>query len=127
MLGTSALDMSAETRMLLRDATSLAIIAAVAFLLLQTVDAIQEFLLCQYRVDVENNHRARAVHTQVLLLRRLAVAVIGILAFASMLMVFESVRRFGTTILASAGVAGVVVGFAAQRSIATLLAGFQIA
>ena len=44
-----------------------------------------------------------------------------------MLMVFESVRRFGTTILASAGVAGVVIGFAAQRSIATLLAGFQIA
>ena len=44
-----------------------------------------------------------------------------------MLMVFDSVRQVGTTILASAGVAGIVVGFAAQRSIATLLAGFQIA
>lgn len=61
------------------------------------------------------------------MLRRLAVAVICIVTLASMLMVFESVRRFGTTILASAGVAGVVIGFAAQRSIATLLAGFQIA
>jgi small-conductance mechanosensitive channel len=37
------------------------------------------------------------------------------------------VRQFGTSILASAGIAGIIVGFAAQRSIATLLAGFQIA
>jgi small-conductance mechanosensitive channel len=44
-----------------------------------------------------------------------------------MLMVFESVRQFGASILASAGIAGIVVGLAAQRSIATLLAGFQIA
>ena len=44
-----------------------------------------------------------------------------------MLMTFESVRQLGTSILASAGIAGIVVGFAAQRSIATLLAGFQIA
>jgi small-conductance mechanosensitive channel len=44
-----------------------------------------------------------------------------------MLMVFESVRQFGTSILASAGIAGIIIGFAAQRSISTLLAGFQIA
>ena len=45
----------------------------------------------------------------------------------SMLMVFESGRHFGTAIIASAGVAGIIIGFAAQKSIATLLAGFQIA
>jgi hypothetical protein len=39
----------------------------------------------------------------------------------------ESVRQFGTSILASAGIAGIIIGFAAQRSIATLLAGLQIA
>jgi small-conductance mechanosensitive channel len=44
-----------------------------------------------------------------------------------MLMVFESARRFGASILASAGIAGVILGFAAQRSLASLLAGFQIA
>jgi small-conductance mechanosensitive channel len=56
-----------------------------------------------------------------------ALTVIGIFTLASMLMVFDSVRQFGASILASAGIAGIVVGFAAQRSIATLLAGFQIA
>jgi small-conductance mechanosensitive channel len=44
-----------------------------------------------------------------------------------MLMVFDSVRHFGTALIASAGLAGIIVGFAAQKSIATLLAGFQIA
>jgi small-conductance mechanosensitive channel len=44
-----------------------------------------------------------------------------------MLMVFDSARQFGASILASAGIAGIIVGFAAQRSIATLLAGSQIA
>jgi small-conductance mechanosensitive channel len=63
----------------------------------------------------------------VVVLKKVAVTIIGIFALASMLMVFDSVRQFGASILASAGIAGIVVGFAAQRSIATLLAGFQIA
>jgi len=127
LLGASALEVSPETRALIRDGTSLLIIGSVAFMLLQTVDAMQAFLLRRYRLDVSDNYRARAVHTQVRMLRRVAVVLIATLALASMLMVFDSVRRFGTTILASAGVAGIVIGFAAQRSIATLLAGFQIA
>jgi small-conductance mechanosensitive channel len=44
-----------------------------------------------------------------------------------MLMMFEQVRRFGTSILASAGVVGIIIGFAAQRTIANLFAGFQLA
>ena len=70
---------------------------------------------------------ARAIHTQVVVLRKVAVTTIGVFTAASMLMVFESVRQFGASILASAGIAGIIVGLAAQRSIATLLAGFQIA
>ena len=61
------------------------------------------------------------------MLKKVAVTIIGIVTLASMLMVFDSVRQFGASILASAGIAGIVIGFAAQRSIATLLAGFQIA
>jgi hypothetical protein len=61
------------------------------------------------------------------LLKKVCVTVIAVFTFASMLMVFDSVRQFGASILASAGFAGIVVGFAAQRSIATLLAGVQIA
>ncbi|MGD9842306.1 MAG: mechanosensitive ion channel family protein, partial [Steroidobacteraceae bacterium] len=103
------------------------LIGVVAYLLFELIDAFENVVLNRYRVDVKDNLQARSVHTQVRVLKKVGVVVIGILTLASMLMVFESVRRFGTTILASAGVVGIIVGFAAQRSIATLLAGFQIA
>jgi len=46
---------------------------------------------------------------------------------ASVLMLFEEMRRFGTSILASAGVVGIIIGFAAQKTISNLFAGFQLA
>jgi small-conductance mechanosensitive channel len=61
------------------------------------------------------------------MLRKIITTIVALIAIASMLMVFESVRHFGTAIIASAGVAGIILGFAAQKSIATLLAGVQIA
>jgi small-conductance mechanosensitive channel len=44
-----------------------------------------------------------------------------------MLMTFEKVRQLGTTILASAGIIGIIFGIAAQRTIGTFIAGLQIA
>ena len=61
------------------------------------------------------------------MLKKIAVGVIAVFAIASMLMVFQSVRQLGTAMIASAGVAGIVIGFAAQKSLGTPLAGFQIA
>jgi small-conductance mechanosensitive channel len=127
ILGAPALAVSPALADTIRDATSLLLIGVVAFVLFQIVDTTAAFVLGQYRVDVKDNLRARAIRTQVVVLKKVAVAAIGIFTLASMLMVFEPVRQFGASILASAGVAGIVVGFAAQRSIATLLAGFQIA
>jgi small-conductance mechanosensitive channel len=76
---------------------------------------------------VKDNLEARKIYTQVKVLKKIAVVVIVVFTTASMLMVFDSVRQLGTSILASAGVVGIIIGFAAQRSIATVLAGFQIA
>jgi small-conductance mechanosensitive channel len=53
--------------------------------------------------------------------------IIIITAVVAILMTFERVRQLGLSILASAGILGIIVGFAAQRSIATIFAGFQIA
>jgi small-conductance mechanosensitive channel len=127
VMAAPLLDRAPELAYLLRYAVSLLIIGVVAYILYQAVDGLATMVLRQHRVDVADNLQARAVHTQVLVLKRVAVALIVIFAAASMLMVFESVRQFGASILASAGIAGIIIGFAAQRSIATLLAGFQIA
>jgi small-conductance mechanosensitive channel len=127
ILGAPALSVSPALAEVVRNATSLLLIGVVAFVLFQVVDAATGFVLRQHRLDVSDNLQARSIYTQVVVLKKVALAVIGIFTLASMLMVFDSVRQFGASILASAGIAGIVIGFAAQRSIATLLAGFQIA
>ncbi len=74
----------------------------------------------------ENVANARAVRTQLAVLRRVLVAVVWIFATAALLMQFTVVRTVGVSLLASAGVAGVVLGIAAQKSIGALLAGIQL-
>jgi len=127
ILSAPAFTVSPALAEMVRNATSLLLIAVVAFILFQIVDAAASFVLNKHRIDVSDNLQARSIYTQVVMLKKLALTTIGVFTLASMLMVFDSVRQFGASILASAGIAGIVVGFAAQRSIATLLAGFQIA
>jgi small-conductance mechanosensitive channel len=69
---------------------------------------------------------ARGVKTLVMVLRRVAGAVTVLVGGALVLFQFEGMRALGTSLLASAGVAGIVVGLAAQRSLSTLLAGIQL-
>jgi small-conductance mechanosensitive channel len=127
ILASPALAVSAELETVFRNAVSLVLIGGVAFVLFELLNAAEAVVLQQYRIDVADNLEARKIHTQVRVLKKVAVVVIGIVTLASVLMVFEPVRQLGTSILASAGIAGIIVGLAAQRSIATLLAGFQIA
>jgi small-conductance mechanosensitive channel len=93
----------------------------------ELVNTAAAFVLSRYRLDIADNLQARSVYTQVVVLKKLAFSITGVFTLASMLMLFDSVRQFGESILASAGIAGIVVGLAAQRSIAMLLAGFPIA
>jgi small-conductance mechanosensitive channel len=60
-------------------------------------------------------------------LKKVAIVVVVIIALALILLSFDSVRKYGATLLTSAGVVGIIVGFAAQKTIGNLLAGFQIA
>jgi small-conductance mechanosensitive channel len=70
--------------------------------------------------------RLRAVRTRVRVLRRVVSVVLGALAGAVVLLQFDVVRQFGVSILASAGVAGIVLGLAAQRTLGSLIAGIQL-
>lgn len=127
ILGTPALAVSAGAQQIVQNAVSLALIGTIGFILVQFVDAMAKLVLSRYSLDVADNRVARGVYTQVMVLKRIAGGVIVVFAIASMLMVFQSVRQLGTAMIASAGVAGIVIGFAAQKSLGTLLAGFQIA
>jgi len=127
ILGTPALAVSEGAQQIVQNAVSLALIGTIGFILVQFVDALAHLVLQRHRIDVADNREARGIYTQVTVLKKIAVGIIAMFAIASMLMVFQPVRQLGTAMIASAGVAGIVIGFAAQKSLGTLLAGFQIA
>ena len=127
ILGAPALGVSPALDEIVSNATSLLLIGVIAFVVHQLVNAVAMLVLREHQVSAADNLEARAIHTQVMVLKRVATTVVVVFAGASMLMVFEPVRQFGASILASAGIAGIVVGLAAQRSLGSLLAGFQIA
>jgi small-conductance mechanosensitive channel len=116
-----------QMHLFLSQALSLLLIVSVAWLLIRGVTIIGDFVLGKYETDVADNLRARQMHTQVRILRKVIIVIVAILGFGLALMTFDKVRQLGTSILASAGIIGIIVGIAAQRSIATLLAGIQIA
>src|SRR5690606_35497038 len=127
ILGAPALQVSPEIKQLIQNAVSMLLVATIAMVLVQFVKAMEKLVLQHYRIDVADNRKARSVYSQVTVLRKIATSVIVLFAIAAMLMVFQPVRQLGTAMLASAGLAGIVIGFAAQKSLGTLLAGLQIA
>ena len=72
-----------------------------------------------------NAFSERRVRTRTVLLRRIAGLTIGFVAFAFLVVQFDFVRSFGVSLLASAGVFSVVLGFAAQRSLGGIIGGIQ--
>ncbi|MBV8900708.1 MAG: mechanosensitive ion channel [Verrucomicrobia bacterium] len=72
-------------------------------------------------------YKQRRIETRVKMLRRLLVFAIVVLGLGTLLMTFQPVRRVGTGLLASAGVAGVIAGFAAQKSLGMIIGGLQLA
>lgn len=113
--------------LVIHNLTSMLLIASIAGILVHGVNIVERALREHYRVDVADNLAARKVHTQIAVLRKLINFIIVLVALASMLMLFDKVRQLGTSILASAGIIGVVLGFAAQKIFGNLLAGVQIA
>jgi len=111
----------------LKQTFSLLLIISIAWLLIKLVYVLEDLVLNRYRIDLKDNLEARRIHTQIQILKKVVVVVVGVLALATALMTFEKVRQLGTTLLASAGIVGIIVGLAAQKSIATLFAGIQMA
>jgi len=102
-------------------------IAATAWIIIGIVRAGEDMLLQYLDLGSQDNLRARKMYTQMIVFGRLASIAIGILAFSLILLNFEQFRRIGTGLLASVGVAGIIIGLAAQRTVGTLLAGVQLA
>lgn len=111
----------------IRHINTLLIIAAFTWFGMRVVIAVQQVILAHHPVNVVDNLTARRVHTQTKVLVQTLSFFVLLFGAAAMLMTFPAARQFGTSLLASAGVAGLAVGFAAKPVLGNLIAGLQIA
>jgi small-conductance mechanosensitive channel len=95
--------------------------------LIRSINLLREIILRRYDISEKDNLKARKIYTQFRVLENIIIFIVIIVAIAIALMTFDGIRRIGISLFASAGVAGIIIGFAAQKVIASVLAGFQIA
>lgn len=98
-----------------------------AWLATCAVGVVEEGVLRHFDASVKDNLTARRVHTQIKLFRQVVLLIIMIITASVILMMFDQLRVIGVSLLASAGIAGMILGFSAQKVLGNLLAGIQIA
>ena len=108
-------------------AVSVLLILSLTWLAIRCVSSISRTISELNPVDVADNLRARRVLTQTAVLTRSANVIIGMLGFSFILLTLPGARQFGASLLASAGVAGLVAGIAARPVLGNFIAGLQIA
>lgn len=111
----------------LRQSLVVAIILTLGWFFFRIVRVLEEVLGLRLTVDGAIRPEARGNYTQLQGFRNIAGFLIGLVSLGLALLSFTGVRQIGASMLASAGVAGVVLGFAAQRSIAAVFSGLVLA
>lgn len=112
---------------LVGQAFRVALIIVIAWLVAKFAIFFEDLGLARYRLDQPDNRVARRMRTQVLIIRRLTVAIIVIVAAGAVLLGFPGVEAVGASVLASAGLVSVVAGLAAQSTLSNVFAGIQLA
>jgi small-conductance mechanosensitive channel len=110
----------------LRHALVIATIGAVSWLVASVAFLVEDGVMNRVRIDVRDNRRARRMRTQMGIVRRLTAVLVTIIGVAAALMTFDTMRTYGASVLASAGLVGVVAGLAAQTTLSNVFAGLQL-
>ncbi|KFA93589.1 mechanosensitive ion channel family protein [Archangium violaceum] len=125
-LGATLLLLPPTSRFLATHLFTSLLIVSVAWFVLRVLRVTAQFVQQSVSKEGKDAARARGLHTQLAVLRSVFEAATYLIAAALLLMQFETVRNVGVSLLASAGIAGLVIGLAAQKSISSLLAGIQL-
>ncbi len=111
----------------LRYCGGLLMLVGFTWLGVRAIRGVAKGILVRYPVGGADNFHARRIHTRTQLLARTLMAVVLIAGTALILMTIPGARHLGASLLASAGVLGLVAGIAARSVFSNLLAGIQIA
>ncbi|MEV6558273.1 mechanosensitive ion channel domain-containing protein [Nocardia sp. NPDC051756] len=135
LLGSAALhgtfplaELDFEQDRVIRNLLAAVAIMSAAWLAIRAADAMAENTLQNYADRAADIARVRQLNTQLALVRRIVTAILALTTTAvAILLLFPDLRTLGTSLLASAGVIGVIAGVAAQSTLGNLMAGLQIA
>jgi len=106
---------------------SVLLIISLAWILIAGIRTFKRIFQEQFDISMEDNLKSRKFRTQFNILERIIIFLIILVSIGLILMLFDDVKRIGISLFASAGIAGVIIGFAAQRIIGAVIAGLQIA
>ncbi|MDE1156118.1 MAG: mechanosensitive ion channel family protein [Acidobacteriaceae bacterium] len=107
----------------------MAIVVTIGWFVVGVIYVLERIFQRKYDISAANNIRARRVHTQFQLFRRMAIGFIIVLTIGALLWTFNNPRiwQYGSGLLASAGVASLLLAAAAKSTASNFLAGMQIA
>jgi small-conductance mechanosensitive channel len=111
----------------LRHVNRIILITGITFALIRIIRIFKILWLKRYDISEEDNLKSRKLHTQFNVIERILAFILILFALGAALITFPSIRNIGVSLFASAGVAGLVIGLAAQKIIGSVLAGIQIA
>ena len=114
---------------IIRQGLIMGVVAALGWFAIGGIYVLQAATLRRYDLGAENNIQARRVHTQFQLFRRMLIAFIVLIDIGALLWSFNDPRiwHYGSGLLASAGIASLILATAAKSTVANFLAGLQIA
>lgn len=127
ILPTTTRGLSDDTVALLTHAMSIIAIVGVGWLILTITDAVGQVVGNAWDINKEDNRHERSMITKFRVLRRVWIAIVAVCTVGAVLMTFPSIRSLGAGLLASAGVAGIVLGIALRPTLETFLASLQVA
>jgi small-conductance mechanosensitive channel len=113
----------------IRHWTIMAIVAALGWFFVGLIYVIQAGILRKYDLKAANNIGARRIHTQFQVFRRVIIGFVLVITVGALLWTFDDPRiwHYGSGLLASAGIASLILASAAKSTASNLLAGIQIA
>jgi small-conductance mechanosensitive channel len=113
--------------LILTRSVEIALIVSFAIVLMSAMNVFEDYIYHTYDLNKEDNLKERKIRTQIKFIRQVLGTLIVFITIAIILLSFDNVRKIGAGLLTGVGIGGIIIGFAAQKSLGNLLAGFQIA
>jgi len=127
VLAIPLVPLPADVKTMLQHAVGLGVIASIGWAIIILTELAGNIIFARHSMDSPDNLSARRIRTQTQVLQRIISLTVSIITAGVMLMTFPAVRHVGVSLLASAGLAGLIVGMAARSTLSNLIAGIQVA